>query len=112
MVSGALTSVVGAVLALQRISVEPFSAFSIDWTLTFVLMAIIGGLGTVWGPVVGAVLVYYGLTVQLQAYPTASMLVSGALLILFIRFLPGGLLGGLRGLSDRWARHRADAQRA
>lgn len=92
-VSGAITGGVGAVLAMQRITVEPFSAFSIDWTMTFVVMSVIGGIGTVWGPVIGAVIVYYGLTVQLQGLPTVSTLISGALLILVIRFAPHGLLG-------------------
>jgi branched-chain amino acid transport system permease protein len=100
-VSGALTGSVGAVLALQRITVEPFSAFSVDWTMTFVVMSVIGGIGTIWGPVIGAVLVYYGLTVQLQSLPTVSTLVSGALLILVIRFAPNGLLGLYRTLRER-----------
>jgi branched-chain amino acid transport system permease protein len=97
-VSGALTGLAGAVLGLQRISVEPFSAFSINWTMTFVVMSIIGGLGTVWGPVIGACLIYYGLTVQLQAFPTLSAIISGLLMIVLIKFLPGGVLGGLTAI--------------
>tara|TARA_R100000365_G_C2735674_1_gene65067 strand:- start:207 stop:1157 length:951 start_codon:yes stop_codon:yes gene_type:complete len=100
-ISGALTGAVGAVLALQRITVEPFSAFSIDWTMTFVVMSVIGGIGTVWGPVMGAVVVYYGLTVQLQSLPTLSTLISGALLILVIRFAPHGLLGVYQAARER-----------
>ena len=95
-VSGALTGLVGALFAYQRISVEPFSAFSLNWTISFVVMAIIGGLGSVWGPALGAVLIYYGITVQLQAFPTLSAIVAGALMIVLIKFLPDGLLGGLR----------------
>ena len=101
-ISGGLTGLVGALLAYQRISVEPFSAFSLDWTISFIVMCIIGGLGTVWGPALGAVLIYYGLTVQLQAFPTASTIVSGVLMILLIKFLPFGLLGGASQLLARW----------
>ena len=101
-ISGGLTGLVGALLAYQRISVEPFSAFSLDWTISFIVMSIIGGLGTVWGPALGAVLIYYGLTVQLQAFPTASTIVSGVLMILLIKFLPFGLLGGVQALVSRW----------
>ena len=110
MISGLLTGLVGALLAYQRISVEPFSAFSLNWTVTFVVMSIIGGLGTVWGPSLGAVLIYYGLTVQLQSVPVVSTIVSGLLLIVLIRFLPDGLLGGARTVQMAWkSRARTNA---
>lgn len=96
--SGVLTALVGATFAMTTISIEPFSAFGIDWTISFVVMAIVGGLGTVWGPSLGAVIVYYGLTVQLQQFSTLSSIVSGVLIMLLIVFLPNGVLGALRGL--------------
>ena len=103
-ISGILTAAVGAGFALQSISIEPFSAFSINWTISFVVMSIVGGLGTVWGPVIGAVVIYYGLTVQLQSFPTLSSIVSGLLIIVLITFLPNGVLGGARRLVDRLRR--------
>lgn len=107
-VSGVLTGAAGAVLALQRITVEPFSSFSINWVMTFAVMAIIGGLGTVWGPVIGAALIYYGLTVQLQSLPTVSTLVSGVLLVLITKFVPGGILGLIqRGIAAGGRRRRS-----
>lgn len=99
--SGALTALAGGTLALQSISIEPFSAFSVNWTISFIVMAIVGGLGTVWGPVLGAVVIYYGLTVQLQDLPTVGSIVSGALIVVLITFLPTGLLGGARTLLAR-----------
>ena len=99
--SGALTALVGAAFALQSISIEPFSAFGINWTISFVVMSIVGGLGTVWGPVLGAVIIYYGLTVQLEELPTLGSVVSGVLIIVLITFLPNGLLGGARRLLAR-----------
>ena len=99
--SGAITAVVGAILAYQRISVEPFSAFSLNWTMTFVVMSIIGGLGTVWGPAIGATIIYYGLTVQLESLPTLSTIISGSLMIVLIKFLPGGILSGISRLRMR-----------
>lgn len=102
--SGALTALAGGTLALQTISIEPFSAFSVNWTISFIVMAIVGGLGTIWGPVLGAVLIYYGLTVQLQGLPTVGSVVSGLLIVLLITFLPTGLLGGARGVVARLRR--------
>ena len=102
--SGALTALAGGTLALQTISIEPFSAFSVNWTISFIVMAIVGGLGTVWGPVIGAVVIYYGLTVQLQNLPTIGSIVSGVLIVVLITFLPTGLLGGASTLLARFRR--------
>lgn len=107
LVSGALTALGGALFALQKASIEPFSAFGLDWSITIIVMTIVGGLGTVWGPVIGVVVIYYGITVQLQSLPAVSALLSGVILVLVIRFLPGGILGtvtaGVRALLARRA---------
>ena len=100
-ISGALTGLVGALLAYQRIYVVPFSAFSLNLTITFVVLAIIGGVETVWGPALGAVLNYYGSAVQPKTLPTLSTIVAGALMIVLITFLPDGLLGGARWIVER-----------
>lgn len=92
-VSGGLLGPVGALFALQVMRVEPYSAFSLTWSITFIVMSIVGGLGTVWGPVLGAVVIYFGLTVQLQGLPTIGTIVSGVVMVLVIRFFPAGLLG-------------------
>ena len=107
LISGVLTALVGAAFAMQTVSIEPFSAFSVDWTISFIVMAIVGGLGTVWGPVVGAVIIYYGLTAQLQQFPTVSSVVSGVLIIVLITFLPNGLLGGARAILRRMTAGRS-----
>src|SRR5690606_31780250 len=105
LLSGALTALGGGLFALQKASIEPFSAFSLDWSITIIVMAIIGGLGTVWGPVIGVVVIYYGITVQLQSLPAVSALLSGLILLVVIRFLPDGILGtvvrGVRALVAR-----------
>lgn len=108
LLSGALTALGGGLFALQKASIEPFSAFSLDWSITIIVMAIIGGLGTVWGPVIGVVVIYYGITIQLQSLPAVSALLSGLILVLVIRFLPDGILGtavaGVKALMGRRTR--------
>lgn len=90
-VSSALAGVVGSLVALQQISFEPLGAFSINWTLNALLMTVVGGVATVVGPVVGATLIYYGLTKQLAEYQTAGLVIEGALLIAVVRLAPRGL---------------------
>jgi branched-chain amino acid transport system permease protein len=105
-ISGGIMGAVGALVAWQVGSVEPFSTFSLNWTINFIVMAVIGGLGTVWGPAIGAVIIYYGLTVLLQGFPYVNLVVSGLLMIVLITLLPGGLIGGVKQLSERWAAKR------
>ena len=68
-------------------------------------MPVIGGIGTVWGPVLGGMIfgmVEEALTVR---FPNTHLLLYGLLLILIILFEPGGLVGLLQRLA-RFARSR------
>lgn len=91
LISGALSGLVGGLLAMQQISFEPTGMLGIGWTINALLMTIVGGIGTILGPVVGAVAVYYLLTKQLESYQTASVIIEGVLLIVVVRFAPRGL---------------------
>ena len=102
LISGALSGLTGGLLAMQQISFEPTGMLGISWTINALLMTIVGGIGTLVGPVVGAVVVYYLLTKQLASYQSLSIVIEGALLIVIVRFAPRGLwpllLTGLRRL--------------
>ena len=91
LISGALSGLTGGLLAMQQISFEPTGMLGIGWTINALLMTIVGGIGTILGPVVGAVAVYYLLTKQLESYQTASVIIEGLLLIIIVRFAPRGL---------------------
>ena len=91
MLSGGLTGLAGALIALQKSSLEPVSAFSITFTLDMIVAAVIGGLSTIAGPIVGAVLVYV-IRQVLQDYASWSTLINGLLIVAVIRFAPGGIV--------------------
>lgn len=63
----------------------------INWTINALLVTIVGGIGTLVGPVIGAVAVYYVLTKQLASYQSLSVIIEGVLLIAIVRFAPRGL---------------------
>ena len=113
LISGALSGLVGGLIALQQISFEPDGMLGIGWTVNALLMTIVGGIGTVLGPVVGAIAVYYLLTKQLESYQTISVVVEGLLLIAVVRFAPRGLwpllVQGVRRLGRRRRRNAAAA---
>lgn len=100
MISGALTGVAGALLALQKSSIEPGSAFSISFTLNMIVASVIGGLGTVTGPILGAIAVYV-IDQKLQDQENWSTFINGVLILAVIRFAPRGIHGIL---TSAWRR--------
>jgi branched-chain amino acid transport system permease protein len=95
--SAAFAAVAGGLTAYQNIHVTPGDFFQIEYTLQMIIATIIGGTGTIWGPVLGAgvyqLLSTYVWTRFLELHPT----VLGLIIILFIIFLPRGLMPVLTG---------------
>ena len=83
----------GGLYATYLQYVHPDTVFSFTQSISLVLIALIGGIGTIWGPVAGAI-VFYAVQDYLQtSYPTFHLLVYGALLIVILLFEPNGLVG-------------------
>jgi branched-chain amino acid transport system permease protein len=93
-VSAIFMGAAGVVMATKWTYVDPGVAFNLMISFTPVLMAIFGGMGNLYGPVIGAVLFAYIQEVlttgDLQNY---YMLIFGVVLIGAIVFMPDGLLG-------------------
>jgi branched-chain amino acid transport system permease protein len=105
--TSALTGLAGALLALRQVSIEPGAAFGLSWTINAIVMAAVGGVGTLPGPLVGVLVVYYGIQTQLESYPELSAILTGVLLVLIVRFAPEGLWGVVtRGAGTLAARRR------
>jgi branched-chain amino acid transport system permease protein len=92
-ISAACTALVGSFAAFYVGFIEPNQVFGIDVSIQMVLTAIIGGIGTVGGPVIGAVvlvLISEGLRASISQ---AHLLVYGILVIVVILLMPDGFLG-------------------
>lgn len=89
--SSMVIGLAGALVAYQFVAISPSGIANISWSLNAVLMVIVGGSGTVIGPVVGVFIVYYGLTRQLEDTQTLSQVLEGILLIVIVRFAPQGV---------------------
>lgn len=105
-VSGALTGVAGAVVALQQVHVEPTGSLGVAWTISVVLMTIVGGLGTLIGPLLGVCVIYLGVTKQFAEQPVTGLVVQGLILIAVVRFAPSGLWPLARDAALRIASRR------
>ena len=95
LMSAFVTGVVGGIHATQMGSIEPYSIFNAMWTLSTANTVIIGGIGTVLGPVLGSVFVIL-LSELLADYHTFHLAITGVLLIAIIRFIPTGIWGEIR----------------
>ena len=104
-VSTALAGLAGGAFAFYHVSYYPQHAFSPAWTFDAVLMSFIGGVGTVHGPVLGAL--FYVILKELLAvrWVEFHLIIFGVLFILVVLFLPGGLV-------EAWNRVRRLISRA
>lgn len=94
MISAAFTGLVGGLYYLNAGSIFPDNAFGNNWTVAAVFIVIIGGVGTMTGPIVGAI-IYVILTNVLSNFPGWSMIILGVIAIAVILFLPHGIIGTL-----------------
>ena len=98
--AAALTGAAGGVYAQYAAFIHPQGVFAFSIGVAILLMPIIGGVGTIWGPVIGGVV--YGLIHDelVASFPQLHLLIYGSLLILIVLFEPAGLVG-LLGRSVR-----------
>ncbi len=97
-VSAVLSAAAGAAYALLFAYVGSTFA-SIQYSIYPLLWTLVGGAGTVLGPLIGTILMFYAVDVT-SGYTAAYMLVVGVALIVLVMFFPKGLMGEIR---RRWA---------
>ena len=91
--SAAMTGMIGALIYLQKARISPDAAFSVlDWTAYVIFITVIGGIGTIEGPMVGAV-IFYLMQRYLADFGAWYLIVLGALGIFVMLFAPKGLWG-------------------
>jgi branched-chain amino acid transport system permease protein len=83
----------GAIMATRWTYIDPSIAFNPLFSFMPVLMAIFGGVGQLYGPILGAGLFAYLEELLITEFPYYYMLLFGSILIVVILFLPNGLVG-------------------
>lgn len=97
-VSSFLPAVAGALYFFKSGIIEPNGAFDLTTSIEAIVMLMLGGAGTVTGPVIGAFL-YESLRSYLlfsETFSHLQLVLAGALLLIIVLFVPGGLMGFLR----------------
>jgi ABC-type branched-subunit amino acid transport system permease subunit len=91
-VAGIGCAAAGGVLAISQLQVQPSAVFSVQWTAEMAFATIIGGLGTIEGPIIGTA-VYMILQQTLQSYNAWYLIILGLVAILVALFARRGLWG-------------------
>ncbi len=97
-VSALFIGAAGAIIATRWTYIDPYIAFNPLFSFLPVLMAIFGGMGQFYGPILGAAIFAYLEEVLLTRFPYYYMLIFGIILVVAIVYLPDGLVG----LIQKW----------
>jgi branched-chain amino acid transport system permease protein len=101
-VSGFIAGIVGGIMGIIHVYVS-VEYFKTDMAVKMLVSMMMGGAGTVLGPLVGSVIYYFVEYTVLTSFPYLHLLIFGAILIGIVLFIPGGIIellgkriGGLR----------------
>jgi branched-chain amino acid transport system permease protein len=88
--------IVGGLSARDHGYIEPISVFPIVTTITMIVMVLVGGKGTIWGPVLGATLLFSFQELVWSHFIYLHQLLFGAIMVAMVLAMPRGILGALR----------------
>jgi branched-chain amino acid transport system permease protein len=110
LLSGFTVGVCGAFYASYQNFIEPGDMFGFDRSISFVLMAVIGGVGTIIGPALGAVVFVMLRQYLIGSYPQLYLGIYGLLLIVVILFEPLGMMGLFFRIARRFGLMRPEVE--
>jgi branched-chain amino acid transport system permease protein len=98
MIMGAMGGAAGTFYAQKYLYLDPPIAYSIHLSVEMLLVTIVGGMGTVFGPLIGAFVLHIVNEIARHFIdtPGLSLIVYGVILIVIISYLPNGLIGLFR----------------
>ena len=88
--------IAGALTARDQGYIEPISVFPLVTTITMIVMVLFGGKGTIWGPVLGAVLLFTFQEIVWARFVYVHQLLFGAIIVAVVLAMPRGILGVLQ----------------
>lgn len=110
-ISSTFASVTGAIVAPRYSYVEPTIAFSPFISFQVVIMALLGGVHRLWGPLVGVIPFTLLWELISASFPRQTTLLLGVAFLLIVYFIPHGVVGLIEDLSRRRKSHAAQAEK-
>ncbi|WP_375257223.1 branched-chain amino acid ABC transporter permease [Citreimonas sp.] len=110
MIPGAAAAMTGAILAPRYVYIEPAVAFSPMLSFQVVIMALLGGTGRLWGPLVGVIPFTFLWEAISSSFPNQTTLLLGLCFLLIVYLLPRGFVGLFHDLRHRGSGAAARAE--
>jgi branched-chain amino acid transport system permease protein len=92
-------ALVGGLIFLTKLRISPDAAVSMNWSVMVVFIVVVGGIGTIEGPILGTIL-YFALREYLADYGSIYMIVYGGLAIVVMLTMKGGIWGVIQRRTD------------
>jgi len=86
------TSAIGALIYMTKLRITPGAAFDINWTTTVIFIVVIGGIGTIEGPIIGTI-IFFLLREPLSDFGSWYLMLLGAIAVVIMLKAPQGLWG-------------------
>lgn len=93
------TGIVGALIAMNQINIIPKSIFTVNWTAFMVFIVVIGGIGTIEGPIIGTA-IFFLIREYLSNFGEWSFIVLGVIAVAMMLVAPQGIWGVVRQRFD------------
>jgi branched-chain amino acid transport system permease protein len=103
LISAFVTALAGSLYASAFQFIVPDNVLTIDISLQMAIITMLGGAGTLLGPIVGAILLLSASEVFKNQFKESHLLIYGILIVVVVLFLPDGIMGGIKQLWD-WVR--------
>ncbi len=91
--AAAMTGTIGALIFLQKLRISPDAGFSLgDWTASVIFIVVIGGIGTIEGPIIGTI-IFFALRELLSDWGSWYLVIMGVIAVCVMLFAPQGVWG-------------------
>jgi branched-chain amino acid transport system permease protein len=84
----------GAVVYLNLLRIQPEAAYDVNWTAYMIFIVVIGGIGTIEGPIIGTI-VFFALQQELSQYGVWYLIILGSVAVVAAVWFRGGIWGTL-----------------
>lgn len=114
-ISAFISSVCGSIYAQYILYIDPFMMFSLDISMKIVLLTVLGGVGNIFGPIIGAA-IFIPLSeftrIKLGGSGTGiDLMIYGLLIVLITCYQPKGVIGIVEKVSNRFRQQKNGGER-
>jgi branched-chain amino acid transport system permease protein len=102
----------GAVMATKWTYIDPGIAFSYGYSFSAVAMAIFGGVGQLFGPILGSALFTYIEEILVTRIPELYNIIFGLIIIIALMYMPNGLVGLIQKAVKNWRKEHLGEKHA